>query len=202
MARRRGVSLLEILMFAAVGSMVLYIMYDIFVASARQGQDLDRKLKAVQGAQLLLERLERDLKHMVFVQGEYEPVVDQDGRRLVFFLFDGHGEDLSDGVIPIHRREFRFDPEAKRVLIDEVVYAASYFRALEFQLADVGGAAGGTRPVLTVRVGGVSEDVASLPEEELDLKARADFVSSVGLASMAEAKRLPLWRSNLQYQLR
>jgi hypothetical protein len=200
--RRRAVSLLEILMFALVGSMVLYIMYDIFVASARQGQDLDRKLKAVQGAQLLLERLERDLKHLIYVPAVYEPVVDEEGHRIVFHLFDGHGEDMSDGVIPIHRREYRFDPATRRVLIDDVVYSASYFRAVEFQLGEAGEGSEVGRPVLTIRIGGVAEDVAQLTEEELDLRTRADFVSSVGLASMAEAKRQPYWRTNLQYKLR
>jgi len=198
----RAYTIAEILMFSLVGAVILYIMYDIFVGSSRQGVDLDRKLKAVQGSQLLLERLERDLKHLIHVEGLYELKVDEGGRRVRFYVFDGHGEDMSDGVIPIHQREFRFDPSTKRVAIDGEVFAVAYFRAVEFQVTDVGGSVGGERPVLTIRVGGVADDVADLPEEELDLKSRADFVSSVGLAAVAAAKRDPLWRSSLQYKVR
>jgi hypothetical protein len=199
---RRAFTLVEILTFAAVGSMVLYMMYDIFVASARQGQNLDRKLEAVQGAQLLMERLERDLKHLIYVKDKFELEVSEDGLQIFFYVFDGHGEDLSSGEIPIHMRDYTFDPATHRMLIDGVVFQSAFYRAVEFQLANAGGAGGSDRPVLTIRVGGVARDMANLPEEELDLRSRADFVSSVGLAAVAESKRQPYWRTNLVYQVR
>lgn len=200
--RRRGVSLLEVVMFAGVGSLVLYLMYDIFVASARQGQDLDRKLEAVQGAQLLMERLERDVKHLIYVKDKYELEVSEGGKRVQFYVFDGHGEDLSTGEIPIHQRDFTFDSATHQVLIDGVVFQPAFYRNVEFQLSNVGGAGEGEKPVLTIRVGGVAREVSGLPEEDLDLKSRADFVSSVGLAAVAEAKRQPFWRTNLTYLVR
>lgn len=201
-SRRRGVSLLEVVTFAAVGSLVLYLMYDIFAASSRQGQDLDRKLEAVQGAQLLMERLERDVKHLIYVPDKYELEVSDGGHRVRFYVFDGHGEDLSSGEVPIHQRDFTFDPATHRVLIDGVVFQAAFYRAVEFELGDVGGPGGDEKPVLTIRVGGVARDRAGLPEGDLDLRSRADFVSSVGLAAVAQTKRRPYWRTNLTYLVR
>lgn len=197
--RRRGYTIAEILIFSLVGALVLYMTYDFFVASATQGRDLDRKLKAVQGSQLLLERLERDLKHLVYKQDTYELEVDEDGLGVRFYVFDGHRDDLSEGTIPIHERVYRFDPATHRMTIDGSLYSPAVFRAVEFQLGDAGG---GEHPVLTMRVGGVADDVAGLPEEELDLRQRADFVSSVGLAAIADAKRDPFWRTSLKYQAR
>lgn len=197
--RRRGYTIAEILIFSLVGALVLYMTYDFFAASATQGRDLDRKLKAVQGSQLLLERLERDLKHLVYKKDTYELELAEDGLGVSFFVFDGHRDDLSDGTIPIHKREYRFDPATHRVTIDGSVYTPAVFRAIEFQLGDAGG---GEHPVLTMRVGGVADDVAGLPEEELDLRQRADFVSSVGLAAIADAKRDPFWRTSLRYEPR
>ncbi len=200
--RRRAFTLLEIVMFSAIGGGVMYIAYNIFVASAKQGVNLDAKLKAVQGAQLLLERLERDLKHMVFEQGRYELSVSEDGSRVRFYMFDGHGADMADGVIPIHLREYRFDPALSRVMIDNEPYAPAFFRAVEFQLGSAGGAGTQDRPVLTMRVGGVADELAGLPEANLDLKTRSDFVSSVGLEAVAAARRTPRWRSSLAYRVR
>ena len=54
---------------------------------------------------------------------------------------------------------------------------------------------------LTRRVGGVADDRAQLPEEMLDLKTRADFVSSVGLSAIAIAKRNPYWKTSLRYRI-
>ncbi len=197
--RQQGFSLAEILIFALVGSMVLYFMYDIFVASTKQGRDLDRKLKAVQGAQLLLERIERDLKHLIYEKGKYELQVDPDRLGVQFYVYAGHGEDLSEGIIPIEKRVYRFDGAKARVLINEAPFASSHFRAIEFELMDAGG---GTHPVLTMRVGGVAEDLAGLPEDATDLRTRADFVSSVGLPAIAAAERDPFWMPSIDYRLR
>lgn len=196
---RRAFTLAEILIFSAIGGMVLYLMYELFIGSSRQGQDLDRKLKAVQGSQLLLERLERDLKHLVYEEGRLELAVDDDGQGVSFYVFDGHADDLSDGKIPVHKRVYRFDPATSRVTIDDKPYAPAFFRAVAFQLGDAGD---GEHPVLTMRIGGVADDLAGLPEEKLDLRSRADFVSSVGLSAIAAAKRDPYWRTSLQYEPR
>lgn len=199
--RRRAFTLLEIVMFSTIGAMVLYITYEIFLSSSKQGVDLDTKLRAVQGAQLLLERLERDLKHMVYSEGVYELHVSQDGRHVRFYVFDGHGRDITDGNIPVHLREYRFDAGSNRVLVDGSPFAFAFFRDVQFSLTNAGDPEGDDRPVLTMRVGGVADDRADLPEEELDLRKRADFVSSVGLAAIASAKRTPGWRSNLSYRV-
>ena len=196
---RRGFTIAEVLVFSVIGGLVLYMTYDFFAASATQGRDLDRKLKAVQGSQLLLERLERDLKHLVYKKDQFELEVDEDRLGVSFYVFDGHRDDLSEGTIPIHKRVYRFDPATSRMTIDGSVYSPAVFRAIQFQLGDAGG---GEHPVLTMRVGGVADDVAGLPEEDLDLRQRADFVSSVGLAAIADAKRDPFWRTSLKYEPR
>ena len=199
--RRRGFTLLEILMFSAVGMVVLYIGYEVFVSATKQGIDLDTKLKAVQGSQMLLERLERDLKHMVYEEGKFELEVSDEGDLVRFYVYDGYDRDLTDGEIPVHRREYRFDPSVSRVFIDGAPYNFAYFRAIEFSLDDVGNGEAGQRPILTMRVGGVADDRAQLPEEMLDLKTRADFVSSVGLSAIAIAKRNPYWKTSLRYRI-
>lgn len=198
---RAGHSLLEIVMFAAIGSMVLYIGYELFVGSAKQGRDLDTKLKAVQASQLLLERLERDLKHLVYEEGRYTLEVGEDGRRVRFYMFDGHGQDLTDGVIPIHLREYLFDPGSSRVMIDGEPYVSAYFRQVLFELGNAGSDPSRPRPVLTMRVGGVADERAGLPEDDLDLRTRADFVSSVGLSAIAAVERTPQWVTSLTYRV-
>lgn len=199
--RRRAFTMLEVLMFSFVGSIVLYITYNIMVGTNRQGINLDTKLKAVQGAQMLLERLERDLKHMVYEEGRYELQVSPAGDWIRFYIFDGHGADLTSGEIPIHLREYRFEEGSSRVSIDGAPFANWFFRAVEFSLSEAAGGKPGERPVLTMRVGGVADDRAGLPEDRQDLKTRADFVSAVGLSAVASAKRSPYWRSSLRYRL-
>lgn len=198
---RRAVTIVEVTIFAAVGAVIMSVLYQLFVGASRQGRDLDLKLKAVQGSQLLLERLERDLKHLVYEKDRYEVEVDEEGRRLRFYLFDGHQQDLSDGVIPIHQREYRFDPTTNRVTIDQVPYAPAYFRAVQFELTDIGQGKA-KKPILTMRVGGVADEFDELPEGAIDLRTRADFVSSVGLAAVAAAHRQKLWWTALEIRER
>jgi len=76
MTRRHGFTLLETLMVAAIGVMVLALLWELYISGNKQSSKLQTRLSAIQGAQLLVERIRQDVAGFVYAPGDTRPLVE------------------------------------------------------------------------------------------------------------------------------
>lgn len=76
MRHRRAFTLVETVLVAGLGVVVLTLLIDIYMTGQRQSTKLETRLAAVQGAQLLIERIRQDVTASMFAPGDAKPLVE------------------------------------------------------------------------------------------------------------------------------
>jgi hypothetical protein len=125
-----ALSLVEVLIASAIGVVALTLLWQIVITGSRQSAKLSARLSAVQGAQLLIERIRQDATGLLASPGDTRPLVEsvEGGRfnRLNLLVWSSYRylerpEALYDPAlgdeswIEAHRVSYRFDPKSRTI---------------------------------------------------------------------------------------
>jgi len=125
-----GFSLFEIMIVAGLGVLMITLLVDTYMTARRQSAKLEVQLSAVQGAQLLIERIRQDIACSIHAPGDSMKIVEsvhggqQNRFNLLVFskyrffekpsaLYDPNENDPS--WIETDRVSYTFDPATHRV---------------------------------------------------------------------------------------
>ncbi len=192
-----GFTLVELVIFSALGAVVIGAVYLLFSASSRSGGRMEEKLVGVQSAQILLEYLRSDLLAAVVAPGKpvrVESIADGQRNRLSFERCVA--PESENGPPGTRRVSYFFDPERHQVLRDGEPLLAGTFAAVSFDWQPAEEAGTAPPDVLTVTV------TTAPPErlggsEAVDPRFTCTFVETIALSSTGPRDPLRSWVPNL-----
>lgn len=201
---RGGFTLIEVLVMSAIGILLLGVLYAFFVQSHADTGQMDQRLKSVQGAHLLVERIETDVKQLVCGENRSKVLLDvevtSDGGAtdnvLSFFRVDGDA--TTPRGIRAERLEYRFDPATKRVLLNGKALPLARFRAVrfDFQKRDPKAVPPVEADVLRVVASGVADELADKPDDQVPEQKRSTVVVAIGLTARTAGDQHKYWCRN------
>ena len=192
--------MVEIMVMSGVGLVLLGIFYSFFIQSTSDSKSMGQKLQAIQGAHLLLEHLENDVKQAFYLKNVYDvQVFDWQGgvaNGLSFHRVDSSEPPPSKGgQLKLERVEYVFDPRAARVMVNGRPFASGMFKRVEFSFTP--GAPMADPPkyadYLTVTVTGVPDELASRDISVIDVRSLATLVSTFSFRNRAIKEANPSW---------
>jgi Tfp pilus assembly protein PilV len=114
--RRRGFSILEVLVMAAIAFVLLGSAWYIFFAMTKQSRKLDTRMRAIQASQLVIERLKADIKMHVHREGH--SMADAAPPRLSLYVFRDYVYDpksRSQQCVAVDLVHWRFSSDTHRL---------------------------------------------------------------------------------------
>ncbi len=193
MKKRKGFTVLEVLVMSSIALFLLGVVYSIFSRSTNEATKMSRKLQSLQAAHLLIERLENDIKQAYYKKGKYHLAISNYGKgkgnRLTF-----HRAEAS--TVPPKRSApadlkkviYTFDPQSAKVRINGKSFAGGRFKRVKFEYEW-----GYPGDHLTVTVTGVPDELADKPLAEIDQNSIATVVATIAFRNRAMQRTYATW---------
>lgn len=185
--------MLELLIMSGVGVMLLGIFWAFFSQSHSDTQQMSQKLKSFQGGHLLIERLEGDLREMVWDKTRHPLKIEDEGRSITFSRADERLTKPDD--IRLKSCKYHLDPATRRVYLNDEPILSTRFLDLRFELDGRDMAATPPRPgnVLRISLRGVAEELADKDPAEIPANKTTTLVAAVYLRSKTSAEMNEYW---------
>lgn len=190
---RRGLTVLELLIMSAIGVMLLGMFWSFFTQSHSDTQQMSQKLKSFQGGYLLIERLEGDLRQMVYSKGDMPLVIGDEGKSIRFYRCDPGLTKPDD--IRLKECKYRWDPDTRRVYLNDKAILSTRFLDMRFELDERDPKATPPREgnLLRITVKGVAEELAKKDPSEIPENKTTTLVAAVELQSKTSSEVHEYW---------
>lgn len=125
--------MVEVMVSAAIGSVVLGVLYSMFTTAGKIDRGVESKNELVQSATLAVETLKRDLEELVslpvdpdrprYGDGRNPVYISEDGRQISFYITaKGPDSRTPDGKLKLDRVNYHIRPAARQHPDDPVSY--------------------------------------------------------------------------------
>ena len=191
--KRRGFTVLEVLIMSVVALFLLGIVYSIFSQSTNEATKMSRKLQSLQAAHLLLERLESDLKQAYYQKGKYHLSISNHRKgkanRLTFHRAEAATvPPTKESATNLKKLVYAYDPKSAKVTINGKDFGAGRFKRVRFEY-------NWSYPGdhLTVTVTGVPDELAKTSIEKIDPRQMATVVATIAFRNRAMQRSYATW---------
>ncbi len=190
---RRGLTVLELLIMSAIGIMLLGMFWSFFTQSHSDTQQMSQKLKSFQGGYLLIERIESDLRQLLFSKGTYPVTVSDEGRMLTFYRTDL--KRTQPDSVYLTKMVYRYDAASREVFLNDKRILSTRFLDVRFRLDERDLKATPPREgnVMRITVKGVSAELAKKDASDIPENKTATLVTAVSLQSKTLAEQHEYW---------
>lgn len=201
---RRGFTLVEIVLMAAIASVMAGAIWYVFISTSRQSQKLDVRMRAMQASHLLLEMIQTDLKSFYYDEALYRDLAmvdralpSRESWRLTFYVFKDYATPTTDttgGVVATESVQYQFDPATHTVSRNGEPFKLARFESVTFKLEE---SEPGTNPanVLEIKVVYVAEDALDDPTR-LAQANRVSYSARITLGQRSLAEATSYWLQN------
>jgi hypothetical protein len=200
--RRLGTTLVELMVFAGIGMIVISAAWSFFQSSMKRGVSTDKKLEGVQTALLFSIQFERDLRALY--EGERRvpiPVVKTGGAELTFYRYTDLRNDSDWSSLEVVPVTYHFLVKTGKVLRQvgegKPRTLPGDFERVNFRLAEakppVSGETLPEAPAIIYSVITTSREVLQRPTEKRKGSDRTVLVGGVSREQRSRREFYPFW---------
>lgn len=204
--RGRGFTLVEALVFGAIGLAMVIVAWTVFQQSARKGKATDEKLQATQSVLFLSLHLEKDLESLYEDPDHLmEFTVDPGASRLSFYRFGPVSHEHEWESVPLQKVVYYFDGASgkvhRQVDAEPTKVFVGSFERLNFRLADpppsgavpLTGGLLAEAPAILISSVGISDEALAWSEDERKPAQRCVMVNAVPRGRVSAFNAYPSW---------
>lgn len=194
--RRKGFTILEVLVMSAIALVIMGVAWSVFSAMTSQSKKLDTRLRALQASQLVLERLKADIKQHVSRPGEV--LFDPASPKLMLKVYrDYVFNPASRGQhsVVVDQVDWTFNPETHQLIRGTEPLKFAQFESITFSVKET--APGSREYGNSVTVDGVyvPEELLATPERITE-RDRIKWRATIALPHRTLAEAYGFWQEN------